>query len=260
MRTVRSFFRFAAAVVLAGAAGGLRAADADMDTRIETTFEKTYVYQTTLKDDSVRIKSENGVVTLSGTVADDSHKALAQDTAASLPGVKRVNDDLLVVKAEQPAAHSDVWIATKLKILLLFHRNVSATKTSIAVQDGVVTLKGEAGTMAQKDLTTEYARDVEGVKDVKNEMTVSEIAKSPDRTLGQVIDDASMTARIKLVLATHRSTSALRTRVSVLRGTVTVSGTAKNAAEKELVSKLVEDIEGVTKVINSMSIEEPTAK
>ena len=33
-------------------------------------------------------------------------------------------------------------------------------------------MRGEAANEAQKDLTTEYAKDVEGVKAVKNEMTV----------------------------------------------------------------------------------------
>lgn len=256
MKTSLAFARVAAAAVLAGATGALRAADTTLDNRIETTFEKTHVYQTTLKDDAVKIASENGAVTLTGTVADDNHKSLAADTAASLPGVKSV-DDRLVVTGEQPAAQSDRWITAKIRFLLLFHRNVSATKTVLAVKDGIVTLSGEAATMAQKELTAAYARDVEGVKGVKNEMTVSATAQPPERTVAQVIDDASITARVKLVLATHHSTSALRTKVATKLGIVTVGGTAKNAAEKELVTKLVADIEGVTKVVNDMSVETP---
>jgi len=50
---------------------------------------------------------------------------------------------------------------------------VSAGKTEVDVKDGIVTLQGEATSQAQKDLTTEYAKDVEGVKEVKNEMTVT---------------------------------------------------------------------------------------
>jgi len=38
-------------------------------------------------------------------------------------------------------------------------------------------------------------------------------------------------------------------------GVVTVSGVAKNAAEKTLVTKLVNDIDGVISVVNSMTIE-----
>ena len=59
-----------------------------------------------------------------------------------------------------------------MKATLLFHRSVSAGTTEVDVKDGIVTLRGEAASQAQKDLTTEYAKDVEGVKDVNNEMTV----------------------------------------------------------------------------------------
>ena len=38
-------------------------------------------------------------------------------------------------------------------------------------------------------------------------------------------------------------------------GVVTVSGKAKNAAEKELVSKRIEDIHGVQRIHNRMIIE-----
>ena len=48
-----------------------------------------------------------------------------------------------------------------------------------------MTLKGEADNQAQKDLTTEYAKDVDGVKDVKNEMTVSKTLKKTHETVGE---------------------------------------------------------------------------
>jgi hypothetical protein len=36
---------------------------------------------------------------------------------------------------------------------------VSAGKTEVDVKDGIVTLRGEATSQAQKDLTTEYAKE-----------------------------------------------------------------------------------------------------
>jgi osmotically-inducible protein OsmY len=80
--------------------------------------------------------------------------------------------------------------------------------------------------MAQKELTTEYARDVEGVKDVKNEMTVAKTPAKPDETLGEKIDDASITAQVKSSLMSHRSTSAIKTKIETTDGVVTVSGIA----------------------------------
>src|SRR5581483_6605617 len=102
----------------------------------------------------------------------------------------------LKIKAE-PAKHSDAWIGIKVKSALLFHSNVRATKTDVNVADGNVILSGEASSLAQKELTTEYANDVEGVKSVKNEMTVAKTPAKPSETMGEKIDDASITAQVK---------------------------------------------------------------
>lgn len=231
---------------------------ADTDSRIESSAAKSYVFKTYLKDDSIKTDSKNGVVTLTGTVANASHKSMAEDTVANLPGVNSV-DNQLVVSGAQPAEHSDTWITMKVKTALLFHRNVSATGTTVYTKDGIVTLQGEASSMAQKELTTEYAKDIDNVKSVNNEMTIAATPVAPDATTGDKIDDASITAEVKSSLLSHRSTSALHTTVSTTDGVVTLSGVAKNDAEKSLVTKLATDINGVTNVINNMTIAVPVA-
>jgi osmotically-inducible protein OsmY len=231
----------------------------ETDDRIESSAKKSYVFKTYLADDSVKTESKNGAVTLTGTVAESSHRTLAQDTVESLPGVKSV-DNRLKVKGESSAEHSDAWIGLKVKSALLFHRNVSASGTDVDVKEGIVTLKGEASSQAQKELTTEYAEDIDNVKEVRNEMTVAQTPAKPNETLGEQIDDASITAQVKSSLLTHRSTSAVKTKVETTDGVVTLSGIAKNAAEKSLVTKLVNDIHGVTSVINNMTIAVPVAK
>jgi hyperosmotically inducible periplasmic protein len=230
----------------------------ETDDRIESSAKKSYVFKTYLADDSIKTESKNGAVTLTGTVAEASHKSLAGDTVEGLPGVKSV-DNKLVVKGQPPAEHSDAWIGMKVKSALLFHRNVRATKTDVNVKDGIVTLSGNASSEAQKELSTEYAKDIDNVKAVKNEMTVANAPAVAGETAGEKIDDASITAQVKSSLMSHRSTSALKTKVETTDGVVTLGGVAKNAAEKTLVTKLVTDINGVSSVINNMTIEAPVA-
>jgi len=241
-----------AASALLSTGSSVRASDTD--DRIESSAAKSYVFKTYLKDDSIKTESKNGAVTLTGTVCDSSHKSMAGDTVENLPGVKSVDNQLLI-KGDKPAEHSDSWICTKVKSTLLFHRHVSATGTTVYVKDGIVTLQGEAGSQAQKELTTEYVKDIVNVKEVKNNMTVATIPSAPDSTVGDKIDDASITAEVKASLLAHRSTSAIRTKIGTADGVVTVSGVAKNEAEKSLVTKLISDINGVTSVINNMVIE-----
>ena len=225
----------------------------ETDDRIESAAAKSFVFKTYLAKDSIKTESKNGLVTLSGTVSESAHKSLAEDTVESLPGVKSV-DNQLTVKGENPAEHSDTWIKVKVKSVLMFHRNVSGSGTEVSVKDGVVTLRGAATSLAQKELTAEYAKDIDNVKEVKNEMTVATTPATPAETLGEKIDDASISAQVKSSLFSHRSTSAIKTKVSTTDGVVTVSGKAKNEAEKTLVTKLATDINGVNSVVNNMTV------
>lgn len=93
-------------------------------------------------------------------------------------------------------------------------------------------------------------------------MKTSTAATKPAKTkmgekvdsIGETIDDASITALVKSTLLFHRSTSALKTTVETKDGVVNLEGTAKNEAEKDLATKLVSDVQGVKKVVNNMTI------
>lgn len=241
---------FVATMVLGG---GTLMSGSDTDSRIEAAARDTHVYRTYLKDDSIKIEAKDGVVVLTGTVSAESHKTLAQDTVEGLPGVKRV-DNRLEVTGDKAEENSDVWILTKVKTSLWFHRSVSSL-TEVDVKDGCVTLRGTASTLAEKDLTTEYARDVDGVKEVKNEMTVVKDGAAKDTaTSSEKIDDASINAQVRMALASHRSTSALHSRPVTRDGVVTLSGEAASQAQKDLASKITRDIDGVKSVTNTMTV------
>ena len=253
MKAMYRIILMVVAVTLLALSVPVWASATETDERIVSSAKKSYVFKTYLKDDKVKVDSEDGVVTLTGTVSEESHKSLAQETVAGLPGVKSV-DNRLEVKGERPTDMSDAWLTTKVKSTLLYHRSVSGFKTEVNVKDGIVTLRGNAPSQAQKELTAEYARDIEGVKDVTNEITVTKPSKKT-QTVGEKIDDASITALVKMTLLNHTSTSALNTSVTTKNGMVTLTGKAKSASEKDLASKYANDVKGVKGVKNRMTIE-----
>ncbi len=232
---------------------GLPVAASEVDNKIEASAKNSYNFKTYLKDDNIKINASEGVVTLTGTVAQEYHKSLAQETVAGLPGVKSVNNQLLLA-GEQPAEHSDGWITMKVKTVLIFHKNVDATDTEVNTEKGVVTLTGKADSEAQKQLTGEYAKDVDGVTAVHNNLVVGKSAKAAKRTMGEKIDDSSITAQVKTSLLFHKSTHVLATKVETKDGIVTLHGEAQNAAERDLVTKLTEDVNGVKRVNNRMNV------
>ena len=74
----------------------------ETDERIESSFSKSYAYKVYLKGDAFKAESRNGVVTLTGQVNEASHKALAQEAVAGLPGVQRVDDRLEIETLSPP--------------------------------------------------------------------------------------------------------------------------------------------------------------
>jgi len=224
-----------------------------MDSRIEGSAQQSYVFKTYLQGDDIKIQSRDGNVVLTGLVSDRSHKALARDTVAGLPGVKNV-EDRLEVRGTPPTTNSDAWLRDRVKLTLLLHRSLKGASTEVDAKDGVVTLRGAADSQAQKELTAEYAKDVDGVSELRNEMSVTEPPKQ-GRTAGEKIDDASITSQVKMTLLYHRSSSAINTKVKTKRGVVTLTGTANNQAQLKLASKLAGDVRGVKEVRNHMSIE-----
>ncbi len=223
------------------------------DKQIEKSAKKSYVFRTYLKDDLIKIESKDGLVTLSGVVSEEPHKWMAEETVLGLPGVNRVVNDLSVMSS-RPSSNSDASIGERIRGTLLFHRSVNYANTAVIVKDGSVILRGKATSEEQKQLTTEYVRDVSGVIDVDNQMTVTKAGTRHRRTSGEEIDDASISSQVRMSLLFHHGTDAFDTKVSTNRGVVTLSGTAMNQAEIDLASKRVSDIRGVKSVVNQMTI------
>lgn len=225
-------------------------ASSETDRKIEEAAKASYNYRTVLED-HVKVKAKDGIVTLTGTVQDKDDKALAQDTAENLPGVTAVKNEIKV-ESSSPE-HSDAWIALKIRSRLLTKANVSASATKVSVKDGVVTLTGTADNQAQKDLTGVYASEIDWVKSVTNNIVV-ETPSSASPTIGEKIDDASITSQVKYALLSHKGTSALKTKVTTTDAAVIITGEAKNEAEKTLVTKLATDVRGVKSVKNEMTV------
>jgi hyperosmotically inducible periplasmic protein len=222
------------------------------DNKIEEAAKASYNYRTVL-DDHVKVKAKDGVVTLTGTVQDKGERDLAADTVENLPGVVAVKNEIKV-ESTYPEK-SDGWMALKIRSRLLVKGNVSAVSTNVDVKDGNVTLTGTAANAAQKELTAAYAKDIDGVKAVQNDIVVSEKdAKGDKLTMGEKIDDASITSQVKYALLAHKSTSAIKTKIVTSDGVVLVTGEAASDAEKSLVTKLASDVRGVTSVTNKMSV------
>ena len=230
-------------------------ASPEADRQIEETAAASYNFRTALEK-QVQVKAEGGVVTLTGTVLDQDQKTLAVETVRGLDGVTEVKNQLNVAPVGEE--RSDRWIALKIRSLLLLRSHVSAAKTDVTVRDGNVVLSGTAENPLQKELTGKYAREVEGVKSVKNNLVIAAVSDggpvaSPERRL-EPVDDTSITAQVKSTLQTNPATRTVKAAVQTLNGVVTIRGKAKTEAEKALVTALAQSVKGVAALENSLTV------
>jgi|GEM_PF-2451084 len=70
------------------------------------------------------------------------------------------------------AKMDDASVTAQVKTALLTHRSTSSVSTKVTTRDGTVTLTGIANNAAEKSLVTKLVSDIQGVTNVKNEMTV----------------------------------------------------------------------------------------
>jgi hyperosmotically inducible periplasmic protein len=148
------------------------------------------------------------------------------------------------------------WNRWALALAVVVVSGIGLVVQAEEVEGLAVTLEGEAADEGQMESALQDAADIDGVTEVKSEMTVADPPPPDLRTMGDKFDDVTIVAKAKAELMTHRSTSALQTTVESHDGEVTLTGVAQSEAEKALAGKLVAAIKGVTGVKNEMTVEE----
>lgn len=73
-------------------------------------------------------------------------------------------------------------------------------------------------------------------------------------TIGEYVDDTTVTARVKAKFAEDKDVSAMSISVETLRGTVQLSGFAKSAAERNRAEALARSTPGAKSVTNNIVV------
>jgi len=81
---------------------------------------------------------------------------------------------------------------------------------------------------------------------------------SGQSTVGNYVDDTTITTRVKTRFAEDQQVSAMRISVETLKGVVQLSGFAASASEKAHAAHLARDVPGVQDVRNSIIVQPPT--
>jgi hyperosmotically inducible protein len=81
---------------------------------------------------------------------------------------------------------------------------------------------------------------------------------SGQSSVGQYVDDATITTRVKTRFAEDKQVSAMRIKVETLNGTVQLSGFADSEAERQRAVEVARSVPDVKSVRDSIVVKAPT--
>lgn len=160
----------------------------------------------------------------------------------------------------------DVWVEARLESAYLFNPNLNNFGIDTTAENGKVRLTGEVKSDIDKDLAGEIAKSLDGVTAVDNDLVVKsdldpETAgvNTEDRKFGQVVADATITAKVKTKLLTNGNVSGTDIDVDTENNVVSLTGTVDSEAEKQLVEYIAKNTSGVQSVKSHLAIVESTS-
>jgi hyperosmotically inducible periplasmic protein len=74
-------------------------------------------------------------------------------------------------------------------------------------------------------------------------------------TLGQNIDDTTITTTVKAKLAADKGATLTRVQVDTNRGVVQLSGVVQSAADRARAEKVTREVSGVKSVVNNLQVQ-----
>ena len=149
----------------------------------------------------------------------------------------------------------DAATTARIETTFALNGHLSPFDINTTTREGVVTLTGSVDDQVQKDLCTEIAMTVAGVKEVDNQLLIVDdiTVDAPKRTWQQKVEDATVTASVRTRILYNKEFSAFNIKVSTVDNVVTLSGVVDKVAQIERIGEIAAETQGVTKVINNLS-------
>lgn len=283
----------AAVLVAAAACNRDEAATAapESDTAITTTVQARFFGDSLVKSHDVDVDTDDGVVTLTGSVATEAERTQAAALAQKVQGVTRVQNNLKiepreVETAEARSAEGDArprdadmaargertdaemklpsWITMKVQAKYFADDVVKGRRINVDTsQNGAVTLEGEVESDAERRRAVELARATEGVVSVADRLRLVAAeapaqrteAREGARTDGDFsVSDPWLTAKIESKYFLDAEVKGRKIDVSTESGIVTLTGEVASAAERRQALALARSTDGVKDVVDQLKV------
>ena len=235
------------------------------DSAITTSIKSEIGLNPNVNTFGIHIKTEEGVVTLSGRVEDETQKVLAEQIARDTRGVTEVVNNLTIIpttitdKQERDFKQraSDKQVASAVRSRMVYNKETKGLKIGVDVVNGNVVLHGVVNSEEQKDRLAKIAANTKGVDSVTNNLVVREKErKGFVGGLGRDMGDEWLEKKIETAILVTRKLSVRDLDVEVDDGVCYLSGVVENEEQKKVAGDIANGYTGVRELVNSIIVRE----
>lgn len=223
-----------------------RAQETPTDERITRTIRTRLAAATELPASQVNVRTEDGIVTLSGSVDNLLVAERVVRVASEVRGVRSIIDRFSVEATGLP----DATVEALVREVLAHDPLVSTWDVGATVEEGTVTLSGEVDSWHQREEAGAVARGVRGVQSVKNELTVR---RDTERSAEPITDEV-VAEQIDRALLRSPIVEGSAVTVRVNEGRAVLEGTVDSFYARSEAERLAARVGGVSEIANELTV------
>lgn len=191
---------------------------------------------------NIGVAAKDGVITLSGFVANYASKLAAEKAARRVKGVRGLAEEI-DVRFPSDAKTADPEIAARIADMFDWSVSIPKNKIEIKVEDGWVMLTGAVNYHYNREAARDLASRISGVKGVTNLIEVKR-APSPFDVRQQIMDALKRSADLDASTIT----------VSAEGDTVKLSGKVHSGYERRIAERAAWAAPGVNRIVDNIMV------
>lgn len=214
------------------------------DSEIKTQVVREMKWDSRIAWAEIGVEVNNGIVTLTGTVANYAKKLAAQNAAHRIAGVLDVVNEIHV-KPQGRSVATDEELARAVRHVLEWDAFVPDEQIKSTVSDSWVTLEGEVNLWRERQDAERAVLRLQGVVGVVNNI----------RMVARKVDPKELREQIEYALERRADRETERLRIEVHDGAVDIFGRVHSWQEKRAVLGSISHAPGVTAVRDHLRLD-----